>query len=177
MPRCSASICVVAAQHQLLVSWGRSVFGTLPMISGLQHPLSPPTARSVNAGRSSRDRIESPPVSRERHFLGAISVTSRGARHEVSSSRGHEAIPATRNRQDAARAPRIGLQLDPEIPNVAIDHVALRDVFAAPDFVQDLVAGERSFGVVDQHVEEAQLEGSEMNTLAAGADVPVYEVD
>src|SRR6476661_8752449 len=40
IPKCSASIWVVAAQHQLLVSWVRSAFGTEPTISGLQHPLS-----------------------------------------------------------------------------------------------------------------------------------------
>jgi hypothetical protein len=38
IPKCEASICVVAAQHQLLVSCGLRVLGTPPIISGLQQP-------------------------------------------------------------------------------------------------------------------------------------------
>src|SRR5205823_14670018 len=37
-PRYSASIWVVAAQHQLSVSCGLNVLGTLPIISGRQQP-------------------------------------------------------------------------------------------------------------------------------------------
>jgi hypothetical protein len=37
-PKYSASIWVVAAQHQLSVSCGLNVLGTLPIISGRQQP-------------------------------------------------------------------------------------------------------------------------------------------
>ena len=37
-PKCSASICVTAAQHQLRFSCGLNVLGILPVVSGSQHP-------------------------------------------------------------------------------------------------------------------------------------------
>jgi len=48
-PRYSASIWVVAAQHQLSVSCGLNVLGTLPIISGRQQP----DRQATNAKRES----------------------------------------------------------------------------------------------------------------------------
>src|SRR5690606_29607962 len=45
----AASICVVAAQHQLLVSCGLKVFATLPLISGLQQELMSRSASPTGA--------------------------------------------------------------------------------------------------------------------------------
>src|SRR5207302_3451828 len=51
-PIYSASICVVAAQHQLLVSCGLNVLGTLPIISGRQHPDRQMTNTTLKSART-----------------------------------------------------------------------------------------------------------------------------
>src|ERR1051326_4916220 len=51
-PRYSARICVVAAQHQLSVSCGRKVFGTLPIISGRQQLDRNTTSAKLESART-----------------------------------------------------------------------------------------------------------------------------
>src|SRR5687767_15807735 len=109
------------------------------------HPRDPRSPTSSQYGKPSAACHEGSSSRWPRSPAGAMAVrwppTSawlHGGR--VLDIRGHEAIAAARHRGDVAGPPMIVLQLDAQVADVPVDHVALHDVVDAPQMVQDLVA-------------------------------------
>lgn len=71
----------------------------------------------------------------------------------------------------------IVLELDAEVPNVAIDDVALGDEVRAPDGVEDLLSRHQPPAPAGEEVQEGLLDAAEVHHGIAGPDLAVDDVD
>src|ERR1700675_590449 len=90
---------------------------------------------------------------------------------------GDEPVALTRNRRDETRMTVVVLELDPEAADVAVHDVALGNEVSAPDRVQDLLPGDDPSTAAREQVEEALLDAAQVDDRAAGAHLPVQDVD
>src|SRR6185436_1331865 len=89
----------------------------------------------------------------------------------------YELVPAPGNGGDVSPALRMALQLDPQVADVAVDDVALRDVVGTPQAVQDFIARQQASRIGGEQIEQVLLERGEMQLRLAEPDAMMHDVD
>src|SRR3954447_19401732 len=102
---------------------------------------------------------------------------SRFGRDLGTGERRQEAVALARYCLDEPRPTPIVLQLHPKVPNVAVNHVTLRDVIGSPQRIQDLIARYKLARVGRQQVEQTLLEPRQMELGGSGTHLAVEDVD
>src|SRR3981189_2481681 len=102
----------------------------------------------------------------------AASILSGGLRRTLL-----QPIPVARHRDEDATPVRTIAQLRPQPPDELVDPLGGDGGGEAVDLAHDLVAAHRDAGVAGQVFEEAELEGREVEGLAADRDHPRGKVD
>src|SRR2546426_5806395 len=88
-----------------------------------------------------------------------------------------EAIAATGDGGYVLWPARMVLQLDAQVADVAVNHIALGHIVDPPEVVQNLVAGEQASRVCGQEIEQALVERRGVQLRFAGPDTAGEDSD